>query len=695
MAKDYCFQGKKICYNKNGDNMNDTSENIKEFIRKNIKLLIIFLLVFFMVIISFYFIFRNPYSREEKEMIKLAKSFFATNSTTNYVTLTELNLDYDNCQNYSGVHYSNGTYKAYLFCNDYSTIKDLNKGSNKIHLNGSNPIVLKTTDVYQDPGYVSNYQVELINPYQQKEGIYFINYIVRDARGEKVEQATRIVIIKDEAASKNAIVLKGDKNIYLFEGENYVEPGYIAYDDFGNDISSSVKVNNTVDVSKPGEYKITYTATINNYKTMLAERIVKVLDLNVILELEEDKPVLNKNKINLIVTGNDYKYTILPDNKKSTSRSVEYEVTQNGTYNFKIYTDNRDIAKSITVGNIYNEITASCTLSQKNNKQVFAEVTASGGYGTLNFSYFDKTNYSIYTPDRTYNFKNKVNQTTIKVKDSINNIKEINCSNPNIKVDKLEVHFIKISTGRYDAILFRLGDNTLFVDGGLPGHYSQIDDYLKSIGVDHIDVIVGSHGHNNHVGPHAKLIRNYNVKEAYYNQDIYNCFSCDDGAYDNIIKALAEKNVKPVVSTIGSVFYFADEVKFETIGPLEKHSYPNNYSTNYIITFQGVKMMITGDGIQQSNVLSMYTKEQLDVDIFKWPHHGSHSLKTEFLNAIEPEYVVVTNHKDTIGSDEKSTLKKFGTQFYQHYQHGNIVIIIDDGNISFKTNVDPKTYKID
>lgn len=675
--------------------MNDTSENIKEFIRKNSKVLIMFLLVFFVVLVAIFFLFRNPYSKQEKQMIKLAKTYFATNQSSNYATLTELNLNYDNCQNYSGVYYNNGTYKAYLFCNDYSSIEDLNQNNKTITLNGANPVVLKTSDVYQDPGYISNNKVDLINTYQQKEGIYFINYIVRSSNGERLEQATRIVIVKDDVASKNAIVLKGEKKISLFKGEKYVEPGYTAYDDLGNDVTSLVKVNSNVNVSIPGDYKVTYSATISNYKTMTVERTVKVLDLNVILELEEDEPVLNTNKINLIITGKDYKHTVLPDNKQSTSRSIEYPVTTNGTYNFKIYTNTRELTKSIVVDNVYTEITASCTLSQSNNKQVFANVTASGGYGTLNFSYFDKTDYSTYTPDKTYNFKNKVNKTTIKVKDSIDNIKEISCSNPNIKVDKLEVHFIKISSGRYDAILFRLGDNTLFVDGGLPEHYSQIDTYLKAIGVDHIDVIVGSHGHNNHVGPQAKIIRNYNVKRAYYNQDIYNCFSCDEGAYDNIIKALKEKNVTPVVSTIGSTFYFTDEVKFETVGPLEKKSYPNSYSTNYIISFQGVKMMITGDGIQQSNVLSRYTAEQLDVDIFKWPHHGQHSLTTQFLNTIKPEYVVVTNHQDTVGSNEKSTLKKFGTQFYQHYKHGNIVIIIDDGKISFKTNVDPKTYKLD
>ena len=40
--------------------------------------------------------------------------------------------------------------------------------------------------------------------------------------------------------------------------------------------------------------------------------------------------------------------------------------------------------------------------------------------------------------------------------------------------------------------------------------HKLVDD-LKAIGVDHIDVIVGSHGHNNHVGPHAKIISNYNI----------------------------------------------------------------------------------------------------------------------------------------------------------------------------------------
>ncbi len=679
-----------------GDKMEEAKERIKDFFENNSKKIVIFSIAFFAVIIGIIIAFGNKYTKYEKEMISLASKYFQTNTNVNYVTLKELNKSYDTCNDYSGVYYKNGKYTAYLFCNDYVSSDEVESNKN-LTLNGGNPLVLKTSDVYQEPGYYSSYEVEIISDYQSNiEGIYFIKYIARDSNKKRVGETTRIIIVNNNFNSNNSIILKGSKELYIFKNDAYQEAGYSAYDELGNDISNQVKVDGVVNTKKPGQQKITYTVDVGNYKKMTAERIVNVLDVVAEIELENDKPTLNKNTINVTISGQDYEYTVLPNNLTSKEKSIEYPVDKNGTYIFKVYSNNMYITKAINVNQIYGEIVGSCTITENVGKKVYAEVKASGGYGTLQYSYLDKTNYTSYLSNSNYIFTNRINETKIKIKDSINNVKEITCSNPTIKVDKLEIHFIKIESGRFDAILFRLGDKTLFIDGGdyYNSHYNTIDSYLKALKVDHIDIIVGSHGHRNHVGPQAELIRNYNVKQAYYNQDIYHCVSCQDGVYDNIIKALKEKNVTPVVSTLGSIFYFGD-VKFETIGPHHLDTYPNGYSTNYLVTYEGVKMLFTGDGIQQSDVLAKYDASFLDIDILKYPHHGQHSLTAAFVNAIRPEYVVVTNHMDTVYSDAKKNLNNVGAKFYQHYKDGNIVIIIDDGKITFKTNVNPSTYTID
>ena len=54
--------------------------------------------------------------------------------------------------------------------------------------------------------------------------------------------------------------LKGDKNVTLLLGEEYVEPGYSAKAEDGTDLTSDVKVSGAK-FDRAGTFKIYYTAT--------------------------------------------------------------------------------------------------------------------------------------------------------------------------------------------------------------------------------------------------------------------------------------------------------------------------------------------------------------------------------------------------------------------------------------------------
>ena len=60
---------------------------------------------------------------------------------------------------------------------------------------------------------------------------------------------------------KNRITFKlnGDNPIELSVGETFVDPGYIATDRKGTDISNDVQIVGNVDTTQKGTYKITYT----------------------------------------------------------------------------------------------------------------------------------------------------------------------------------------------------------------------------------------------------------------------------------------------------------------------------------------------------------------------------------------------------------------------------------------------------
>ena len=68
------------------------------------------------------------------------------------------------------------------------------------------------------------------------------------------------------------IDLSGNREITIYKGDIYIEPGYTARDSKGNDLTDKVVVNNMIDTSQEGEYQVIYI--LGDIKQ---ERIVKVI----------------------------------------------------------------------------------------------------------------------------------------------------------------------------------------------------------------------------------------------------------------------------------------------------------------------------------------------------------------------------------------------------------------------------------
>ena len=98
--------------------------------------------------------------------------------------------------------------------------------------------------------------------------------------------------------------------------------------------------------------------------------------------------------------------------------------------------------------------------------------------------------------------------------------------------------------------------------------------------------------------------------------------------------------------------------------------------------------------MQSSNILKNFSKELLDIDVLKYPHHGNASIDKTLINYMSPKYVVVTSASDELAKrSEKSYLKKQGASIYYSYKSKNILIISDGTNLQIKTNVNPSDYK--
>lgn len=577
----------------------------------------------------------------------------------------------------------------------------------KLVLFGNKEITINEGDKYLEPGYyaVTNYG-EIKTDYVTVTGVvdtntpgtYFITYEIDN---KKITRT--ITVLKKEVMEGNInFTLEGNSLIVLEQGNEYVEPGYKAIDSNDGDITNKVTITGSVDVNTPGTYVLTYKIknSTNQEKTLERTIIIGSTPLSATI-LSSNTSYTNQNiKAIINIVGSSYNYIKFPNGTVSREKNINYEITSNGTYNFYLYDKSGNyVVKNFVVNNIDKVApTGSCKLSDTNGKSVVKVSASDNLSGINNYSYADSNNnLLIKTTNNTYNANTHLDIVNVTIYDKAGNTKKISCSNET--KGNLEVHFINV--GREDAILIRSSQKTIFIDGGSYSKKSIITPYLKALGVTHIDAMIGSHLHYNHIQAQADILANFTVDKIYYPQDLNTCLGkyCTSNDQKYILSAIKKYNKNINILKIRDDINIGD-MNIYAIGPtslqtLSSNKYCQNYnSSNFILTYGKTKFMFTGDYMQSSNILKNFSKELLDIDVLKYPHHGNASIDKTLINYMSPKYVVVTSASDELAKrSEKSYLQKQGASIYYSYKSKNILIISDGTNLQIKTNVNPSDYK--
>ena len=577
----------------------------------------------------------------------------------------------------------------------------------KLVLFGNNEITINEGDKYLEPGYyaVTNYG-EIKTDYVTVTGVvdtdtpgtYFITYEIDN---KKITRT--ITVLKKEVMEGNInFALEGNSLIVLEQGNEYIEPGYKAIDSNDGDITNKVTITGSVDVNTPGTYVLTYKIknSTNQEKTLERTIIIGSSPLNATI-LSSNTSYTNQSiKAIINIVGSSYNYIKFPNGTVSREKNINYEITSNGTYNFYLYDKSGNyVVKNFVVNNIDKVApTGSCKLTDTNGKSVVKVSASDNLSGINNYSYADSNNnLLIKTTNNTYQANTHLDIVNVTIYDKAGNTKKISCSNET--KGNLEVHFINV--GREDAILIRSSQKTIFIDGGTYSKKSIITPYLKALGVTHIDAMIGSHLHFNHIQAQADILANFTVDKIYYPQDLNTCLGkyCEERDQKYILSAIKKYNKNINILKIRDDINIGD-MNIYSIGPtslqtLSANKYCQNYnSSNFILTYGKTKFMFTGDYMQSSNILKNFSKELLDIDVLKYPHHGNASIDKTLINYMSPKYVVVTSSSDELAKrSEKSYLQKQGASIYYSYKSKNILIISDGTNLQIKTNVNPSDYK--
>lgn len=196
-----------------------------------------------------------------------------------------------------------------------------------------------------------------------------------------------------------------------------------------------------------------------------------------------------------------------------------------------------------------------------------------------------------------------------------------------------------------DAILLRCGGETMLVDACKQAYSERIVDLCKQLGVTRIDRVVNTHPHEDHLGGFREVIKEIEVGELWicFPEDINNHMKSAVNAANRAgipIKTYADGDVLTLGGATIEVWKLEGK-----IGEM------NDCSAQMKVTF-GERTMLLAADLQQNGQQKMVELhgEVLDADILKYPHHGIEVLREDYMAAVSPLFLVVTNnHRQTAG----------------------------------------------
>ena len=266
-----------------------------------------------------------------------------------------------------------------------------------------------------------------------------------------------------------------------------------------------------------------------------------------------------------------------------------------------------------------------------------------------------------------------------------------------------------VSVGQGDCTHIRAGGKDVLIDGGGSTDHNTgrdvLEPYLLANGAERAEITLVTHLHTDHYLGIAELAEVYPVGAVGIPSDYRESLErMKGGGLPDTETALSLSGLPERIVYIepGSVINITDDVYVKAIWPPEGQSSsididdPNEHNTVYMVWYGNVKIMVTGDLLEEDEIrMEEYYRgtDMMKCDILKVAHHGSKSSSCDdFLDAASPEIAVIqVGRNNWYGHPHQQTLDRLeerGIQIYRTDLNGAVGIDIRSGRRSRRIVVD-------
>ncbi len=254
----------------------------------------------------------------------------------------------------------------------------------------------------------------------------------------------------------------------------------------------------------------------------------------------------------------------------------------------------------------------------------------------------------------------------------------------------LKMHIIDVGQG--DSILIQCGEKNVLIDCGENGMGETVLDYLDTAGVTHIDWLVATHPHSDHIGGMDTVINSDVTIGKMMMSRTSESMTPTTKTYKDLLKAIENKGLKITLPSPGKT-YDLDGVTMQVLSPKKNANYDdlNDYSVVLKFIYNDVSIFTGGDATKKLEKELLAKDYDLSADIYKVSHHGGkESSCEEFVTAVNPRFSAISAGEDNkYGHPKQVTLDRLydiNSKVNRTDLDGTIIYQTDGKNIAVTTS---------
>lgn len=260
---------------------------------------------------------------------------------------------------------------------------------------------------------------------------------------------------------------------------------------------------------------------------------------------------------------------------------------------------------------------------------------------------------------------------------------------------RAQVFFLDVGQG--DSELIRVpgesGYFNMLLDTGEAEYAEGLADFLRSLGIERIDVLLESHPHSDHMGGMSYIVEEFEIGSVYLPR-VPEEQTPTSRAYEKLLDSIEKKNLTVSELHADASIEAPGLASFQVLAPEKNQVWDdlNNYSAVIRFSYGENTFLFPGDAEKDVEKLLLEEERELSAQVLKCGHHGSKTSGTaDFLRAVSPSCAVISCGADnSYGHPHKGTLQKLqklSVRVLRTDEDGTIVMLSDGEDLTVETGL--------